>query len=200
MREFVGLADDERIKGIARIQLVVTALKIQFRLFHAGDYRRGLHRFFFRANVLHLHARRPDFMEDGLDDVAIRARHHLPEHRAGDLDKKRVPLGAVQPGGLKPGRKGVDADSGLHPIKKFVPEIHSFALTPKLSCSRHRKRKKPLCYFHRCAKTVESRSHSRLSSASGVLPALERSSLPLSLRARPVWNCRPTNRRYESAR
>ncbi len=74
MREFVGLADDKRIKGVARVELVVTALKIQFRLFHAGDYRCGLHRFLFRANVLHLHVRRPDFMEDGLDDVTIRAR------------------------------------------------------------------------------------------------------------------------------
>src|SRR6266446_9660899 len=54
------------------------------------------------------------------------------------------------------------------------------------------------CYFHRCEKTVESRSIRVFLQASGFLPAPERSDMPLSLRARPVWNCRPTYRHYES--
>jgi len=47
---------------------------------------------------------------------------------------------------------------------------------------------------------VESRFVCVFLQASGFLPALERSTSPLSLRALPVWNCRPTCRCYESAR
>src|SRR5260370_33054032 len=106
-------------------------------------------------------------MKDGLDDIAVCARQNLPEDGTGNLDIEGVTLGPVQPRRLEPGGKGVDADPGLHPIQKFVPGIHSFALTPRLSCSRHRKRKKPLCYFHRCEKTVESRSIRVFLQASG---------------------------------
>jgi len=142
MREFVGLADDKRIERVARVELMVAALKIQLCLFHAGDHRRRLDRFLLGAHVLHLHVRRADFMKDGLDDVAVSARQNLPEDGAGDLHIKGVPLGPVQPRRLEPSRVGVDADPGFHPIEKFVPGIHSFALAPHLSCSRHRKRKK----------------------------------------------------------
>src|SRR5216684_3802602 len=74
MREFVGLANHERIERVPQIELVVAALKIQFCLFHAADHRRRLDRLLFRTHVLHFYAWRPDFMKDGLDDVAVRAR------------------------------------------------------------------------------------------------------------------------------
>src|SRR5438874_8449884 len=45
-------------------------------------------------------------------------------------------LDPVQPGRLEPSRVGVDADPGLHPIKKFVPGIRSFALTPDRKSTR----------------------------------------------------------------
>src|SRR5437879_7446654 len=46
--------------------------------------------------------------------------------------------------------------------------------------------KRNSCYFHRCEKTVESRSIRVFLQASGFLPAPERSDIHLSLRARPV--------------
>ena len=60
--------------------------------------------------------------------------------------------------------------------------------------------KKPLCYFHRCEKAVESRSIRIFLQASEFLPAPERCTSPLSLRAKPIWKCRPKYRRYETAR
>jgi len=56
MREFVGLSDDKGIERIARVQLMVAALKIQLGLLPSGDDRRGMHRLFFGADVLHLYA------------------------------------------------------------------------------------------------------------------------------------------------
>src|SRR5437879_9871668 len=117
-------------------------------------------------------------MKHSLDDVSVRARQHLPEDGAGDLNVHGVPFGPVQPRRLEPRRKGVDADPGLHVFEKFVPGIRHFALTPKLRCSRHRNKKTLLCYFHRCEKTVESRSTNAVLQASGFLPAPERLSYP----------------------
>jgi len=86
-------------------------------------------------------------MKDGLDDVAVRPRQHLPEDGAGNLDVEGVAFRPVQPGRLEPRGKGVDADPGLYPLKKLVPGIHSFALAPCLSCCRHRKRKETPVLF-----------------------------------------------------
>src|ERR1700746_3563784 len=105
MRELIRFADHERIKRIPRVQLMVAALKIQLRLFSAGDYRRGLYRFLFGANVLHLHVRCAYFMKDGLDDFAVSSRQHLAEDGAGNLDIERVTLGPAQPRRLEPGCK-----------------------------------------------------------------------------------------------
>src|SRR6267378_5550735 len=63
-----------------------------------------------------------------------------------------------------------------------------------------RREKKTLRYFHRCEKAVESRPKTVFLQASGILPAPERFASPLSPRARSVWNCWPTYRRYETAR
>ncbi len=117
MRKLVGLANHKRIERVARVQLVVAALKIQFCLPRPRrGHRRRLNRLLFRAYVLHLHIRRADLMKDGLDDLAVRARQHLPENGAGNLDVEGVAFRPVQPGRLEPGGKGVDADPGLHPL------------------------------------------------------------------------------------
>src|SRR5258708_16238332 len=147
MRKFVGLADHKRIERVSRVELVVAAIKIQFCLFHAGEYGCGLDRLLFRAHVLDPHVRCADLMKHGLDDVAVRARQNLPEYGAGDLDIEGVALGPVQPRRLEPGRVGVDTYPGLNMIEELVPGIQSFALTPSLSCSRHRKRKETPVLF-----------------------------------------------------
>jgi len=80
-------------KRVPRIELVVAALKSSFACLipeTAGAAAPVL----LPCKCIALSCLASDFMEDGLDDVAIRARQHLPEHRAGDLDKKRVPLAA----------------------------------------------------------------------------------------------------------
>src|SRR6266436_5436240 len=156
MRKFVGLADDKGIERIACIELVVAALKIQLGLLPAGNHRRRMHRFFFRADVLYLYVWSTELVKDGLNDLAVGARQDLPEDGAGNLYKERVALGAVQPRGLEPRRVGVRADPGLHPLEEFFPRIRCFALPPNLSSSGHRRRKKTLCHFHRCEKAVES--------------------------------------------
>src|SRR5260370_35768834 len=108
-------------------------------------------------------------MKDSLDDIPIGARQNLPEDSAGDLDKKRVPLGAVQPRRLEPGGKGVDTDPGLDPFEEFVPGIHRFALAPRLSCCRHRKRKETPVLFPQMCKTCGRQSDWHLSSGFGIL-------------------------------
>src|SRR5260370_7730966 len=108
-------------------------------------------------------------MKDGIGEVAVRARQPLPKDGAGNLHVESIAPGSVQPRGLEPCRIGVDADPGLDPIEKFVPGIHSFALTPNLSCSRHRWKKKPLRNFHSCEKAVESRSVCVFASGFGIL-------------------------------
>ena len=115
-----------------------------------------MHRLFFGADVLHLYAGGAKLVKDGLHDFAVCARQHLPEYGAGNLYKEGFALGAVQPRGLEPGRVGIRADPGLHPLEEFFPGIGCFALPPSLSCSCHRREKKTLCYFHRCEKAVES--------------------------------------------
>src|SRR5438128_3553883 len=108
-------------------------------------------------------------MKDGLHDIAVSASQNLAENGAGDLDIEGFALGPVQPRRLEPGRKSVDADAGLHPVQELIPGIHSFALTLRLGCRRHlEEKKKNPCYFHRCEKTVESKSV-RVSTGFGIL-------------------------------
>src|SRR5712691_1152850 len=139
MREFVGLADDEGVESVARVELVVAALKIQLGLLHAGNHGSRLGRLFLGSHVMYFCVWRAELMKHGFDDVAIGARQDLPEHGAGYLDIERVALSTVQARGLEPGRIRIDADAGLDALKKLVPGIRHFASS--LDCSRHRKRK-----------------------------------------------------------
>jgi len=123
-------------------------------------------------------------MEHGLDDVAVRARSAPAGRRRWNLDVEGVAFRPVQPGRLEPRGKGVDADPGLYPLKKLVPGIHSFALAPCLSCCRHRREKKP-CAISTDVKKLWKQVHLCLLQACGFLPAPERSTSPLSPRARP---------------
>ncbi len=73
--KLVGLADHKRIEGIAQIQLMIAALKIQLGLPRPGrGRRRCLDGLFLRANVLNFHVGRADFVEHRLDDIPVRAR------------------------------------------------------------------------------------------------------------------------------
>src|SRR5580692_10176550 len=111
---------------------MIATFKVELRLFHSGSCGSGGHGLFLRTDILHLHIGRPKFMEYGFDDLAVGSRQDLPKDRAGDLYKQVFTLGAIQPGGLKPGGVCVDADPGLHALKKPIPGIRR---------SSHRKRK-----------------------------------------------------------
>ena len=101
VRKLIGLADHESVEGIAQIQLVVAALKIQFGLPRFGGCcRRRGYRLFLAANVLDFNTGSSEFVEHRFDDIPVSAREHLPENRTGNLDEERLTLGTVQPGRL----------------------------------------------------------------------------------------------------
>jgi hypothetical protein len=137
MRKFIGFADDKRLEGIARIELVVTALEVQLGLFGGGNRGSYLQRFFLGADILNLGIRSTHLVEDGLDDFAVGAGKNLAEDRTGNLDEKSVALVTVQARGLEPGGVGIDADTGFDKFKELVPNIESFAFPANLRSSRH---------------------------------------------------------------
>src|SRR5713226_8591363 len=94
-------------------------------------------------------------MEHGLHDLAVSAGQHLTEYRGRNLYEHYLSFGPIQPRGLKPGIKCVDADAGLHPLQESVPKVCCFALFAKLDSRRHLNEKPNPRYFHRCAYPVE---------------------------------------------
>ena len=141
VRKLIGLADHESVEGIAQIQLVVAALKIQFGLPRFGGCcRRRGYRLFLAANVLDFNTGSSEFVEHRFDDIPVSAREHLPENRTGNLDEERLTLGTVQPGRLEPSCEGVDADPGFDMVQKRLPGICCFA--PNLGCCSHRRERK----------------------------------------------------------
>src|SRR5947209_15498564 len=137
MRKLVGFAHHEGIKRVPRVELVVAALKIQFGLLDAVRHRPSSRRFFFGADVLHFQVRGSNFMENRLDDFTVSARQNLTEHGTRNLYEERVALRPVQPRGLEPVRKRVDADARFDAFKKFMPGICSFAFPASLNCTCH---------------------------------------------------------------
>src|SRR5215831_993436 len=175
MRKFVGLAYHERVEGVARVQLMIAALKIQLGLAGLCRRRRGcrLALLVLAANVLHLYVGRADLVEYRLNDVPIRPREDLPEDRAGDLYIQGLALGPVQPGRLEPSREGIDAHPGLHMLQELVPGACGFAFATNLGSCRHclRQKEDPLLFPQMC-KSCGKQPSSYCFFASGFLVTL----------------------------
>jgi hypothetical protein len=169
----------EGIKRVAQIQLVIAALEIELRLLDRDDCgRSGNDRLFLGANVLHTSIRHPNFVEDRLNNFTIGARQYLAKDSAGNLHKQGFALGTIQARGLKPGCESVDADPGLHAFQEFVPGVHRFLLTPKLSGCGHRKENTRPALFPQMFKSCGKRAPLHLSIDYGFQPSLESAVLP----------------------
>ena len=123
MRELVRLADYKAVEGVAGVELVVAALKIQPGLFHrrTGGGRTGRNRLFLSADVLHAGIRHAQFVKYRLNDLPVGTGEDLAKHGCGDLDVENVALRAAQARRLKPGRKSINADAGFDAVQKPVP-------------------------------------------------------------------------------
>ncbi len=155
MGKLIGFADDKGVEGIARVQLMIATFKIQLGLLGAVDGGSGLDGFFLGADVLHFHLRGTHLVKDGFYNFTVGAGEHLAEDGTGNLDIQGVPFRAVEPGRLKPGGVGIDANPGFDQIEELIPEILHFFFTSNLGSCRHQKMPN-LDHFHRCEKTVES--------------------------------------------
>ncbi len=192
VRKLIRFADDKRIKAVAQIQLMIAAFKVQLRLLHAGCCGSGWHWFFLRTDVLHFHVGSPKFVEHGFDDLAIGARQDLPEDRAGNLHEQVFTLRPIQPRGLKPCGVGVDADPGLHVLKKSLPGIRR---------SSHHKRKSHPVISTDVNKLWKARPFfSFFFLASGIVPVPERLAFPWRPAHGPSRIVGPSTRRYQTAR
>ena len=114
MCKFVGFADHETIKGVAGIELVVAALKIELGLLDAGNHRGGRQGLVIVAEILHLHVGSANLVKNRFNDLAVGASQNLAKNSAGDLHVERFAFGSIEAGRLEPGGEGVDADPGLH--------------------------------------------------------------------------------------
>src|SRR5258708_28425289 len=119
MRKLVGLADHEGIKGVAVVQLVVAAFKIQLGLLYGcrrRGYRSDSRRLFFRADILHAHIRDAQLVENRFHDFPIGTRQDLAKHRARNLPEDYVGLAPAYPGRLEPGPEWLDADAAARTV------------------------------------------------------------------------------------
>src|SRR5579862_4239352 len=156
--KLVGLAYDEGLERVARVELVIAAFKIKLGLLGGrggNNGRRRGYRFFLRANVLHAGVGNAQLVKNGFDDFPVGAGEHLAEHTGGNLHKENFTFDPRQPGGLKPGAESVDADARLHALKKSVPKVSSFTFLAKLDSRRHQSKKPSPRYFHKCVNPVE---------------------------------------------
>ncbi len=137
MRKFIGLADDEGVEGVARLELIVAALKVQFRLLNRNGGLRSRCGVFFGADVLHFQARHAKFVKNGANNFAISAGQDLAEDDGRDLYIKRIAIGLVQARWREPGRKRIEANPGLHSFQKLIPHSGGFSILHNVRSSRH---------------------------------------------------------------
>src|ERR1700674_1048803 len=121
MSKLVRSADDERIKGVARVELVVRRIEIQFRLRDRGCiWRSGLR---LGANVFEQELRLAHFREHRLQELPISLRQPLAEEPRRHADDQSVLIRAFLPRGTKPGSETVWVDAPLRVLQDLVPEV-----------------------------------------------------------------------------
>ena len=126
MGELIGFADDEAVEGVAEVQLMVAAFEIELGLLDAGHDRGGGQGLVFTAEIVDLYVGSADLVEDGFNDLAVGTGQNLAKNGAGNLHVEALALGTIEAGRLKPGIESVDADPGLHAVKKFIPGINGY--------------------------------------------------------------------------
>src|ERR1700735_2341495 len=120
--KLVRSADDERLKGVARVQLMSGRIKIKLGLGRRRRVRRR--RFCLGANIFELQLGTSQFGEDGLQKLAIGFRQPFAKQRRGNANDQAILLSALKTSGTKPGSEAMRVDAAFGVLKDLVPEIH----------------------------------------------------------------------------
>src|ERR1700730_7993557 len=122
VRKLVRGAHDERVKGVARVELMIRRIEVELRL--RVSWRDRDDRFRFGANKFESELRASDLGQNGLKKFPIGFRQSLAEQPRGNANNQAVLFGPLLPCGTEPGEETVRIDTPLGVLKHFVPKVH----------------------------------------------------------------------------
>src|ERR1700734_1826834 len=122
VRKLVRSADDEGLKGVARVQLMSGGIKIKLGL-RRRRRSRG-RRVRFGANIFELKLRTSQFGENRLQELPVSFCQSFAKQPRGNANNQMILLGALKTSGAKPGSEAVRVDAAFGVLKDLVPEVH----------------------------------------------------------------------------